>query len=87
MKGAIITRPVKQLMIRLWLSLHQIKKEGIKFSFKDGDWLALVSTEEAISERVTTQFQNTGDEPIPAVKEVTERVGHRLNSLQKPPGN
>ncbi len=63
------------------LSLRPIKEEEMKPDYSKHDWVAIVSTEESLSENVAKQFDDIGEKPTQAVKDVTNRVGGRLHSF------
>jgi len=61
--------------------LRPIKKEEIKQFYEEDDWVALLSTEEAVSDKVAAQFRADEKEPTQAVKEVSTRVNGRISSF------
>jgi hypothetical protein len=63
------------------ISLHPIKKEEIKQFYEEDDWVALLSTEEVVSEKIAAQFENNEKEPTQAVREVSTRISSRIHSF------
>src|SRR3989442_2325664 len=65
----------------LKLSLRLINEEELEQFYEKDDWVALVSTEESIPDRIAAEFDKDQKTPAKAVIDVSTRASNRMHSF------